>query len=293
MAKAFTLGLYEKSMPSQLEWKEKLLCAKEAGFDFVEISIDETEEKLKRLDMSAKERLELVRLMTETGVPIRTMCLSGHRKYPLGSSDPKVCARGMEIMEKAVRLADDLGIRIIQLAGYDVYYEESTLETKKRFLKNLKKAAETAGKYGVLLGFETMENEFMNTVEKAMKYVTLVGSPYLNVYPDIGNITNAAKTYQTDVLEDLTLGKGHIVAMHLKETVPGKFREIPFGTGHVDFEGAAETAWKLGVRKFVTEFWYTGNPAWKDDLKNAHDMFTEILERQAEKSQGDGRQDNE
>ena len=293
MTKAFTLGLYEKSMPPRLEWKEKLLCAKEAGFDFVEISIDETEEKLKRLDMTAKERLELVRLMTETRVPIRTMCLSGHRKYPLGSSDPKVCARGMEIMEKAVRLADDLGIRIIQLAGYDVYYEESTLETKKRFLENLKKAAETAGKYRVLLGFETMENDFMNTVEKAMKYVTLVGSPYLNVYPDIGNITNAAKTYQTDVLEDLTLGKGHIVAMHLKETVPGKFREIPFGTGHVDFEGAAEAAWKLGVRKFVTEFWYTGNPEWKEDLKNAHDMFTEILERQAEKSQGDGRQDNE
>ena len=118
MAKAFTLGLYEKSMPSQLEWKEKLLCAKEAGFDFVEISIDETEETLKRLDMTQEERLKLVRLMAETGVPIRTMCLSGHRKYPLGSSDPEVCARGMEIMEKAIRLADDLGIRIIQLAGF-------------------------------------------------------------------------------------------------------------------------------------------------------------------------------
>jgi len=28
---------------------------------------------------------------------------------------------------------------------------------------------------------------------------------------------------------------GHIAAMHLKETLPGKFREIPYGTGHVDF----------------------------------------------------------
>ena len=110
-------------------------------------------------------------------------------------------------MEKAIRLAEDLGIRIIQLAGYDVYYEESTFETKKRFLANLKKAADMAAKAGVTMGFETMENEFMNTVEKAMKYVTLVGSPYLNVYPDIGNITNAAKTYENDVLEDLELGK--------------------------------------------------------------------------------------
>ncbi len=95
-----------------------------------------------------------------------------------------------------------------------------------------------AERTGVLLGFETMENEFMNTVEKAMKYVTLVGSSYLNVYPDIGNITNAAHTYKTDVLEDLYIGKGHLVAMHLKETVPGRFRESPYGTGHVDFENA-------------------------------------------------------
>lgn len=277
MRKQFTLGLYEKSMPSDLTWEEKMLAAKEAGFDFIEISIDETEEKLARLDMSVEARLELTALMQKTGVPIRTMCLSGHRKYPLGSSEPKICARGMEIMEKAIRLSEDLGIRIIQLAGYDVYYENSTFETKKRFLKNLKRAAEMAAEAGIVMGFETMETEFMNTVEKAMKYVTLVGSPYLNVYPDIGNITNAAKTYQNDVLEDLELGRRHIVAMHLKETIPGKFREIPFGTGHVDFESAVEKAWELGVRKFVTEFWYTGNPQWKQDLQFANKMFTKIL----------------
>ncbi len=280
MGKAYTLGLYEKSMPSSLSWREKLQAAKEAGFDFVEISIDETEEKLKRLDMPIEERLNLVQTMNEIGVPIRTMCLSGHRKYPLGSNDPKICARGIEIMQKAIQLAEDLGIRIIQLAGYDVYYEDSTLETKKRFLQNLKKAAHMAEKAGVLLGFETMETEFMNTVEKAMKYVTLVDSIYLNVYPDIGNITNAAVSYKTDVLEDLYIGKGRLVAMHLKETVPGKFREIPFGTGHVNFEQAIHTAWELGVRKFVTEFWYIGNPNWKDDLVFAHDMFSQILNRQ-------------
>lgn len=280
MEKAYTLGLYEKAMPSSLNWKEKLLAAKEAGYDFVEMSIDETEEKLSRLDMPKEERLELVRLMVEVGIPIRTMCLSGHRKYPLGSNDSLVCQRGMEIMQKAIQLADDLGIRIIQLAGYDVYYEESSLETKKRFLNNLKLTANMAEKAGVVLGFETMETEFMNTVEKAMKYVTLVNSTYLNVYPDIGNITNAASSYKADVLEDLYIGKGHLVAMHLKETVPGKFREIPYGTGHVNFEEAVEAAWSFGVRKYVAEFWYTGNPNWKDDLAYAHDLLSDILQRQ-------------
>ncbi|HIT73321.1 L-ribulose-5-phosphate 4-epimerase [Tyzzerella sp. An114] len=280
MANFFTLGLYEKSMPSSLTWKEKLSAAKEAGFDYVEISIDETDEKLARLDMSKEERLELVKTMYEVGVPIRSMCLSGHRKYPLGSNDPETCKRGMEIMEKAIELAEDLGIRIIQLAGYDVYYEESSKETVERFEENLIKATKMAAKAGVVMGFETMETEFMNTVEKAMKYVNIVNSVYLQVYPDIGNITNAAKTYGTDVLDDLKTGAGHIAAMHLKETVPGKFREIPFGTGHVDFEAAIKTAWDLGVRKYVTEFWYVGSEDWKKDLKEAHDMMSSILNKQ-------------
>lgn len=280
MEKAYTLGLYEKSMPSSLNWKEKLLAAKETGYDFVEISIDETEEKLSRLDMPKEERLELVQLMVEVGIPIRTMCLSGHRKYPLGSNDSELCAKGMDIMKKAIQLADDLGIRIIQLAGYDVFYEESSLETKRRFLNNLKIATNMAEKAGVVLGFETMETEFMNTVEKAMKYVTLVNSVYLNVYPDIGNITNAASSYKADVFEDLYIGKGHLVAMHLKETVPGKFREIPFGTGHVNFEEAIEAAWSFGVRKYVAEFWYTGNPDWMDDLIYANEKFSNLLQKQ-------------
>lgn len=278
--KAYTIGLYEKAMPNELNWREKLLAAKHAGYDFVEISIDETDAKLSRLDMSKDERLELVSLMKEVGMPIRTMCLSGHRKYPLGSNDPEIRRRSMEIMEKALILAEDLGIRIIQLAGYDVYYEQGSEQTKQYFLENLVKAAEMAAAKGVLMGFETMETEFMNTVGKAMEYVNKVNSVYLNVYPDLGNITNAAVAYKTDVNEDLEQGRGHLVAMHLKETVPGKFREIPFGTGHVNFEEGIRKAWELGVRRFVTEFWYTGNPNWKDDLDFAVKKMTAILDKQ-------------
>lgn len=280
MGKKYTLGLYEKSMPSTLSWEEKLRAAKEAGFDFVEISIDETDAKLARLEMSAEERLELVKTMNKVGMPIRTMCLSGHRKYPLGSHDPETRKRSLEIMEKAIGLSEDLGIRIIQLAGYDVYYEESDEETRAYFLENLKTATAMAAKAGVVMGFETMENEFMNTVEKSMYYVNEVNSSYLNVYPDLGNITNAAKSYGTDVLEDIRKGAGHLVAMHLKETVPGVFREVPFGTGHVDFEKGIQTAWSMGIRKYVTEFWYVGSPEWKKDLLDANQMMTKILDKQ-------------
>lgn len=276
--KKYHIGLYEKAMPAALNWREKLECARDCGYDFVEISIDETDKRLERLEWTAAQRAELRETMQEVGVPIRSMCLSGHRKYPFGATDPAVCQRSLEIMEKAIHLADDLGIRVIQLAGYDIYYEDGTEDTRKRFAENLKKAVEMAAVHGIVLGFETMETEFMNTVDKSMKYVQLMDSPYLGVYPDVGNLTNAAKTYGTDVLEDMEKGRGHLMAMHLKETVPGKFREIPFLTGHVDFPAVIRKGWELGVRRFVTEMWDTGKPEWKEDIKFAHDKMSEILD---------------
>ena len=278
--KKYTIGLYEKAMPRTLDWRARLECARDCGYDFVEISIDETQERLSRLEWTREQRMELLAVMNETGIPIRTMCLSGHRKYPFGASDPAVRARSMEIMEKAICLADDLGIRIIQLAGYDVYYEEGTAETERLFRENLEKAVRMAEAKGILLGFETMETAFMNTVEKSMKYVAQINSPYLGVYPDAGNLTNAAKTYGTEVPEDLETGRGHLIAMHLKETVPGKFREIPFLTGHVNFEAVIGKAWALGVRRFVTELWDVGSPDWKDAIRFANRSMSDILDRQ-------------
>ncbi|PYG90269.1 L-ribulose-5-phosphate 3-epimerase [Ruminiclostridium sufflavum DSM 19573] len=276
--RAYTLGLYEKAIPGQLSWREKLEAAKNADYDYLEMSIDETDEKLARLDMPKTERLELVKTMFETGVPIRTMCLSGHRKYPMGSSNPDVRKRSMDIMEKAIRLADDLGIRIIMIAGYDVYYEESTPETRKSFAENLKASALIAAKYGIMLEFETMETEFMNTVWKAVYYIKQINSPYLGIYPDSGNIKNAAVLYGSDEYDDLKAGAGYITSIHLKETVPGKFREIPYGTGHVNFEKIIETAWNIGIRKYVTEFWYTGSGNWMQDLKDVNLKMRNILD---------------
>ena len=282
MEKSYQLGLYEKAMPGTLTWYEKLTAAKEAGFDYVEMSIDETDEKLARLHMSTAEMEEIRIAMRETGMMFGSICLSGHRKYPLGDPDPAKQTRSMEIMEDAVWLAAALGIRTIQLAGYDVYYDEGSVETRAAFARNLVKSVLLAACGGVQLGFETMETPFMDTVEKAMHYVDLVRSPYLGVYPDSGNLTNASLIYGKGVLDDMEMGRGYMVALHLKETVPGKYREIPFGMGYVDFAAIAKKAWELGVRRYVGEFWYTGNADWKGDLVFANAFLRRVLDAAAE-----------
>ena len=277
--KPYYLGVYEKSMPNSLALSEKLKEAKRLGFDYMEISIDETDEKLERLKWSKEQRYKLAMAMFDSDINIASMCLSGHRKYPLGSEDADIRARSLEIMSDAIDFASDLGIRIIQLAGYDEYYNPSNMKTEKYFRENLRICTEMAAKRGVVLAFETMETSFMDTVEKSMKYTSAINSPYLGIYPDLGNLTNAAKLYGHSVTEDISLGSGHIFAMHLKETVPGKYREIPFGTGHVDFESGIRAARDAGVRMFVGEFWYTGKEDYVELMSSAHSFLRKRLDK--------------
>jgi L-ribulose-5-phosphate 3-epimerase len=277
MSKQYLLGMYEKAVPNDITWEERLVVARESGFDYVEISVDETDAKLARLDWTADERRELVHLQQECGLPIRSMCLSGHRKYPFGATDAAVRERSMQIMEKALHLACDLGVRTIQLAGYDVYYEDGTDETRKYFAENLARATEMAAREGVLLGFETMETPFMDTVEKSMAYVSQVDSPYLGVYPDLGNLTNASFLYGKSVTDDLATGRGHLLAAHCKETVAGAYREIPFGTGTTDWEALDECV-KQGVRRYVAEFWYVGSENWREETAFASEYVRGKIE---------------
>ena len=274
----YHLGLYEKSMPNDLTIKRKLSEAAAAGYDYLEVSIDETDSKLARLNWSKNEILSLYQAQQETGVPIKSICLSGHRRFPLGSLDESIRKHSFDIMVKAVRLASELGVRIIQIAGYDVYYEQSSEDTKRYFEVNLANSVEVAAREGVILAFETMETPFMDTVKKAMYWVELINSPYLQIYPDIGNIVNSAQLYGTDPVADLHCGAGHLAAIHLKETTPGVYREVPYGSGHVNFKTMARESRKLGVGLFVGEFWHIAGEDWQKTLRQNTLFLREALD---------------
>lgn len=253
------LGIYEKALPHQMNWNQKLKLAKDLGFDFVEMSVDESDERLARLDWNNDEIEAVHQAVVHNNLPILSMCLSGHRRFPLGSLQLASRQTALSMMLKAIKLASRLGIRNIQLAGYDVYYEDKSPLTRQLFIQNLTKCVKMAEKYEVMLSIEIMDDPFINSISKVQHIKTLIHSPWLQAYPDIGNLSAWP---ENDVGYELEHGIDNIAAVHLKDTLPvhddfpGKFKNVPFGAGTVDFVGCLRTLKSLGYNgPYMIEMW--------------------------------------
>lgn len=247
------IGIYEKAINNKFSWEDKMLIAKKAGYDFIEFSIDESDFRLKRLDWSNDKINEIKQLLIKHDFYFNSMALSGLRKFPLGSKDKNIQENSIQITKKAINLAKKLGIRYIQLAGYDVYYDKGDEKTKEIFIKNTEKILEYALEKSVVVSFEIMDTPFMGTITKYLDITKDIQSPMLSLYPDLGNLWRWAPQ---NIEDEINKGIHKIIAFHLKDTLPNNFRDVDFGKGDVDFHRIFQHLKKINYHgPFLVEMW--------------------------------------
>lgn len=245
------VGLYEKALPKDLSWEERLTLTRQTGFDFLEISIDDTDERIARLEWTSGERSYLRTLVEKTGLKIQSLSLSAHRRYPLGSKSSQTRADALDVFKKAIDLAVDIGARTLLVGGAEDYYREVDRESKERFLENLGQGFKWASGAGVMLALENWDIQ-INTMPQVMEYVKHFNSPWFQTYADLGNLVYAG----VDVVNQLSYVEGHIAALHVKDTLPGKLRYITPGEGAVPFVDAFEKLASMGFQApVVLELW--------------------------------------
>ena len=268
------LGLYEKALPFSMNLEEKLGTVKKMGFDFMEFSVDA--DHIDRLDWTEKEISEVRETSLRHGIPLHTFALSANRGYPLGCKDDKVREEGKTILKKAIRLAQKLGVRIIQVATYDVVDDISDDETDRLFLDSMRECVRIASLAGVMLALETMDTPYAGSVARCKRIVDIIGSPWLQIYADTGNI-NAA---ELDFTDDIQTGSSNIVAMHLKDSVKGVCRDIEFETGIVDFDTDLKGLRKINYSGFfVAEMWWKDDLNYLETIQKAHDFLREKIKK--------------
>ena len=286
LAAGISLGIYEKALrggPPAVSgsrvageaWRVFLDQVPRAGFSFLDLSIDESPEREARLDWDTGQCGTVRRAAEAAGTDIGGICLSVHRRIGPGSADPAVRRRAREVMARGLQVCHDLGVPVIQIAGYYCYYEDPNPDAERWYAQLLADAVPLAARLGVVMGIENVDGDDVTSLTKAMEFVDAVDSPYLQLYPDLGNIAEQG----LDPGVELAAGEGHMVAMHAKDVRPGEPRRVEMGTGVVDWDRSfallAAQGWS---GRLMIEMWNDDAP---DSLSRCAAARTFIEDRAA------------
>lgn len=268
------LGIYEKGIPLQFDWETKFKIAKDAGFDFIEFSIDGLKPRIDRLSQSNDDFYSIKKISQKFDMPFQTMALTANRYFPLG--DEQLAEKGKEIVKRAIEIAEILGIKIIQIAAYDVNGPQSDESTQKRFLSNLVDLAKIAADKKIILAPEVLEDvPFFNSVQKAVKIIKKLNVSNIKLYADCGNTASIG----IDAANDLSFDNGYVVATHIKDALIDNCRNVPYGKGIVDFQKVFNHFKNTNYQGlFVAEVWSDEDPAFVPTLTDVSSFIRKYLD---------------
>lgn len=262
--KSYPFILYEKALVPH-DWSKMFNDAASLGFDGFEISIDESDHRLSRLDWSPQECMAVIQAAKSAGIRLQSLCFSGQRRFPMGSADPEIVRHSLTLMKKCIYLCQELGIRVLQVAGFDVFYEPSSPDTYRRYIDSLAQMTQVAASRGVTLAIEPVEKGVLS-VEMALEIVQEIHSPFLQVYPDIANMASLG----IDYFPQIEAGMSHIVQIHIRDALPNYYYGVDMGSGIIDFPETFRLFDRLGVACPLTlEMWNLENPEYMNVLRNA------------------------
>ncbi|QPZ38332.1 L-ribulose-5-phosphate 3-epimerase [Paramicrobacterium chengjingii] len=222
------IGLYEKALSGRT-WADRFRQATTAGYDFVELSIDSSPQKLERLSWSERERSTLRQYAADAGSRIGTIVLSAHRDFPWGSPEASIRHRADELARDAIGLARDLGAHCVQIAGYFVFDGQRDENVRDKFIEGMRVAAAIADEQGITLAIENVDGQDVLSASDGIALLADIDVPDVKLYIDVGNYAGN----RLDVVEELTTALPYAYAVQFKDARPGVFRRVPFGDGVV------------------------------------------------------------
>ncbi len=172
--------------------RENLKLAKDAGFDGVELALNETGEF--SLESTKEEILAIKAFGEELGLEFYSVACGLYWTYNYTSANAENVKKAKEITKKQLEVASWLGCDTIlvvpgavevafdpgEVVEYDVAYE--------RALSALKELAPYAEELKVAIGIENVWNRFLLSPVEMAEFIDKVGSDWVGSYFDVGNV---------------------------------------------------------------------------------------------------------
>jgi hexulose-6-phosphate isomerase len=187
------MGLSVWSVPPDWPLAKTFAAAKAAGFDGVEVALDETGEV--NLNSTEEDMRKIKALAESAGIELYSLATGLYWTYSLTSDDEKIRAKAKEILAKQLQTAAWLGCDTIlvvpgavgvdfiencPVVPYDAAYG--------RALEAIREAKPLAERLGVTIGLENVWNKFLLSPLEMRDFIDKCESGFVGAYFDAGNV---------------------------------------------------------------------------------------------------------
>lgn len=238
-----------------LSVEESLELAKKAGFDGVELALNETGEM--SLQSTEKELLAIKQTAEDIGISLYSVACGLYWDYSITDDDAAVRAKAKDIVKKEIDTAKILGcdsclvipgtvcadfINPDKVVDYQDAYDRSL----EAFLE-LKEYAENAK---INIGLENVWNKFLTSPIEMKEFIDKIGSDYVGSYLDIGNVLFNGFPEQWIKILGSRIKKVHF--KDYRKVAGGLHGFVDLLAGDVDYPAVMEAFKEVGYDGWVT-----------------------------------------
>ncbi len=247
-------GISIWSFPGDMEISDCIKMAKDAGFDGIELALNERGKmSLESEDQEVKGYLDVAK---EDGINITSLVTGLYWSYSLTSDSEQIREKAKAIVKKQIDMAEILGVDTIlvvpgavgvdfipdaEVIPYDIAYE--------RALEGIKELSPYAEAKGIVIGIENVWNKFLLSPLEMKSFIDSTGSDNVGAYLDVGNVV--AFGYPEHWVK--ILGK-RIKKVHFKDyrrDVGSVAGFVDILSGDVNYPAVVEELEKVGYEDYV------------------------------------------
>ena len=234
---------------------ESIKIAKDAGFDGIELALNETGEL--SLESREKEIDAIASLLKETDIEIAGLATGLYWDYAMTSESEANRNKAKDICKKQLQTAAQLGVDSILVipgaVGVDFIPNSEVVNYERayeRALAAIQELSVDAKGYGVNIAIENVWNKFLVSPLEMKQFIDTVNSEFVGSYFDVGNVVyNGYPEHWIEILGS------RIKKVHFKDyrrEAGGLHGFVDLLAGDVDYPVVVKALESIGYNNYVT-----------------------------------------
>lgn len=248
-------GLSVWACPATWKLEQIFSAAARAGFDGVEVALDEAGEL--SLTSTEDEITNIARQAQAHGIELYSVATGLYWRYSLTADSPQTRQKALDIAKRQIDTAARIGCETVLIVpgavGVDFAPECGVIpyETAlRRALEAIGTLAPYAQAAGVDIGLENVWNKFLLSAVEMREFIDRIGSPQVGAYFDIGNVVASGYPEHWPDILGSRIKKVHVKDFSRSVGTLNGF--CPLLAGDVDFPAVMAALRRIGYDGWMT-----------------------------------------